>query len=93
MFETIRNRRILDAEGFQFLDGFLADTDPTDPMSKLYITEVSLVPTGVRIDWRGGFGEVEPAEDGFQDFKRGATGEGEANHARTIAGGSGQGRS
>jgi hypothetical protein len=45
----------VDGDGFAAWQEYLADTDPTNHLSKLELTGVRLIPDGgVRVDWKGG---------------------------------------
>lgn len=43
-----------DLDGFSDLAEYVADTNPTNAASRLGITGISFVPTGLKIDWQGG---------------------------------------
>lgn len=44
----------IDGDGMSIYQEFLADTDPTNKNSRLFITAFSNIAAGLRIDWQGG---------------------------------------
>jgi hypothetical protein len=43
-----------DGDGVQAWKEYVADTDPTNPGSRLEITGIHMLPEGLRVEWRGG---------------------------------------
>ena len=46
--------RDADGDGYTAWQEYLADTDPTNLLSRLELTEIRLMPGGVQVGWKGG---------------------------------------